>query len=485
MWYTSAMKKFFITLILIISGIGVSIASTLPERLNLIINDLLSHPSTATYNIKALKGIYPSPLLLPETLLPQSEYYPLKPLQQLYHNAISCRGPWPTNPLLTQAVYFTKAMCHGDVLPISWFAHSDYIHPGGGSYAYRYLEVHPAQYSELKRFLHIQERPLAAENSLLGRLQRMTGEEIHALIASDSAFIANNELWIRQRNEYRVYDSSTWQPILEKNHIQFTLLTKGKHCLAKSGNICWQEVKTSHLSHNLFIALVVINVLLLIGWGIYRLRRRRRDLDERMLVLQILTHELRTPIASLSMTVEGFRRHFDALPESLYDEFRRLTEDSRRLRQLAEASKDYLQANHQQLKVQQIESFNEWIEYISGPYNVTLYINEDRNAYLNLYWLGTCIDNLLSNAQKYGVAPIQLQAIFTEKKLIITVSDHGTLTAKDWAKLRKPFVSDSGLGLGLTIVESMVRRMGGRLTLQGPPTTFILEIPCESNSAIG
>ncbi len=38
---------------------------------------------------------------------------------------------------------------------------------------------------------------------------------------------------------------------------------------------------------------------------------------------------------SLSLTVEGFRREFEHLPESVYDEFRRLCEDNaRRLRQL-------------------------------------------------------------------------------------------------------------------------------------------------------
>ncbi|MCF9377869.1 HAMP domain-containing histidine kinase, partial [Vibrio parahaemolyticus] len=37
--------------------------------------------------------------------------------------------------------------------------------------------------------------------------------------------------------------------------------------------------------------------------------------------------------------------------------------------------------------------------------------------------------------------------------------------------------------LGLTIVESMVGRMGGKMSLEGPPTTFILEIPCETDTA--
>jgi signal transduction histidine kinase len=63
------------------------------------------------------------------------------------------------------------------------------------------------------------------------------------------------------------------------------------------------------------------------------------------------------------------------------------------------------------------------------------------------------------------------------------VIDQGELSSKDWRQLRKPFVSKSGLGLGLTIVESMVGRMGGKMSLVGPPTTFILEIPCETDTA--
>ena len=479
------MKKFVLLISLLLAGTNTASAENLPERLNGVRAELLASEAVATYDFRQLQGQFPTQLLLPSSLLPQSATYPLKSLQRLYNSSLTCKGPWPVTPLLTQPLVFTRAICNNTVLPIGWFARAGYIHPGGGSYAARYLEKHPDLKGKLGDFLHIQERDLAPTNTVLGRLQRMSRDEIQVYIAGAEAFISNGELWIRNGNEYNIYDQPRWSPVLSQFDVNFTRLDTTSFCILKSGNICWEEEDKSHLTFYLLVGLLVVNVSLLFGWGFYRWRIRRRAMQERMLVLQILTHELRTPIASLAMTVEGFRRHFDALPETLYDEFRRLTEDSRRLRQLAEASKDYLQANQQELSVQHVDSFNEWVEYLSEPYEVTLELAEDRPVDVNIYWLGTCIDNLLSNAHKYGVKPVKLTSSYSNGKLIVSVSDNGQLGAKDWARLRKPFVSERGLGLGLTIVESMIRRMGGRMKLVGPPTTFILEIPCESNSASG
>ncbi len=203
-------------------------------------------------------------------------------------------------------------------------------------------------------------------------------------------------------------------------------------------------------------------------------------MQERMLVLQILTHELRTPIASLSMTVEGFRRKFDTLPEPFYDEFRRLCEDSRRLKQLAEASKDYLQSNQKPLGKETIPSIEEWLGYICEEHQVTLQVSQDGAVRANVYWLTTSLNNLIANAVKYGVAPVEVHAKVSADRFTIAICDQGDLTAKDWKHIRKPFVSQSGLGLGLTIVESMIERMGGKLILSGPPTTFTLEIHCDA-----
>lgn len=62
----------------------------------------------------------------------------------------------------------------------------------------------------------------------------------------------------------------------------------------------------------------------------------------------------------------------------------------------------------------------EWLQYkveeeFSG--NVTLKLNQDIAAKLNVYWLGTCVDNLLRNAVKYGVAPVTLEVI-TQTNLV-------------------------------------------------------------------
>jgi signal transduction histidine kinase len=133
-----------------------------------------------------------------------------------------------------------------------------------------------------------------------------------------------------------------------------------------------------------------------------------------------------------------------------------------------------------------VPSVEEWLTYkLEEEFSqrIELTLNQDVAAKLNVYWLGSCIDNLIRNALKYGVAPVRLDVESTDLGLTIRVIDQGQLSSKDWSHVRKPFVSQAGLGLGLTIVESMVARMGGSMKLIGPPTTFILEIPCETDTA--
>ncbi len=461
-------------------------ANSLPERIDTFMDSFDESDSIVSYDIRNLQSDYPTRLLTPESMLPQTSVYPLRDIQRLYSLAQSCTGKLPLSPLVTEPLVFTRAMCNGAKLSEKWFARSALIHPGGGTYASRYTAVHPDRSEELTQYMHIKERPLATENSLLGRLQRMNEETILALIAGSSMFLERNELWLRQNDSYLVYPANVWSKNVDEAGLQFTLRNESNSCFVQRGNLCWDVKDSSDILRVTMVALVIANILLVIGWSAYRWNTKRQEMRSRMLILQILTHELRTPIASLSLTVEGFRREFEKLPESVYDEFRRLCEDSRRLRQLAEASKDYLQSDSKPLATEWVPSVQEWLEFkVEEEFSndIDFIINNDIAAKLNVYWLGTCIDNLIRNAVKYGVAPVTLEVITSKQMITVKVIDQGHLTKKDWRQLRKPFVSKSGLGLGLTIVESMVTRMGGKMSLIGPPTTFILEIPCETDTA--
>lgn len=461
-------------------------ASALPERIERFITLFDGQMAVEIYDIRTIQKEYPTRLLTPESMLPQTAAYPLKDIQVLYQLAQTCSGTLPLTPLVTEPLVFTRALCMGNQLPLRWFARSGLIHPGGGTYASRYAEVHPDLFEALQPFMHIQERPQAAQQTLLGRLQTMDAEAMNALISGAIMVGDQSELWLRKGDEYYLFSDTIWQKNARKAGLKFSWVEAGTSCFVQRGNLCWDIEDHTDLLRIGLVILILANISLVASWAFYRWNSKRKEMQSRMLILQILTHELRTPIASLSLTVEGFRREFEHLPESLYDEFRRLCEDSRRLRQLAEASKDYLQSDNKPLASSWVPSVREWLQYKveeEFQHQIELIIDEDFSAKLNVYWLGTCVDNLIRNAVKYGVAPISLEVTAKRNAMTIKVTDQGHLTKKDWRELRKPFVSKSGLGLGLTIVESMAGRMGGRLTLIGPPTTFILEIPCETDLA--
>ncbi|MCK6263603.1 sensor histidine kinase [Vibrio sp. ZSDE26] len=463
-----------------------AIADSLPERIENFISLFNYNDAIVSYDIRVIQAEYPTRLITPDSLLPRTAEYPLRDIQKLYKLSQSCTGKLPLSPLITEPLVFTRALCKETNLSVRWFARSGLIHPGGGSYAYRWVNKFPEKKELLEMFMHIQERPLSLPNTLLGRLQRMDPNSVSALIGGSKMFIEQDELWLKQGNLYHIFAANRWKPNVSKAELSFTLSSQSSTCFVQRGNMCWDIEDHSDVLRISMIALVVANILLVIGWSAYRWNSKRQEMKSRMLVLQILTHELRTPIASLSLTVEGFRREFEQLPESVYDEFRRLCEDSRRLRQLAEASKDYLQSDNKPLNTEWVPSVSDWLEYkVSDEFtaDVSLVINEDIAAKLNVYWLSNCIDNLVRNAIKYGVAPITIDVTTSADRLTIKVIDQGELSHRDWRNLRKPFVSKSGLGLGLTIVESMVGRMGGKMSLIGPPTTFILEIPCETDTA--
>lgn len=288
-------------------GSASAFADSLPERIDTFIDSFEKSDSIVVYDIRNLQSDYPTRLLTPESMLPQTSAYPLRDIQRLYQLSQTCTGKLPLSPLVTEPLVFTRAMCKGNTLSSKWFARSSLIHPGGGTYASRYAQVFPEKQASLEQYMHIKERALEPDDTLLGRLQRMNEETILSLIAGSSMFLEQDELWLRKNDNYLVYPSNIWMQSIDDAGLQFTVRNSSDSCFVQRGNLCWDVKDRSDILRLSMVALVIANILLVLGWSVYRWNTKRKDMKSRMLILQILTHELQrlSPVSLLLLKVSG------------------------------------------------------------------------------------------------------------------------------------------------------------------------------------
>jgi signal transduction histidine kinase len=104
--------------------------------------------------------------------------------------------------------------------------------------------------------------------------------------------------------------------------------------------------------------------------------------------------------------------------------------------------------------------------------------------------------NLLSNASRYSPegAEISISAHRTENRALIVIRDTGVGIRRDMLqRIFEPFVRESGgradgLGVGLTLVRSLVEHHGGHIRAEsagpGLGSSFIVELPLIDDRAI-
>jgi len=116
--------------------------------------------------------------------------------------------------------------------------------------------------------------------------------------------------------------------------------------------------------------------------------------------------------------------------------------------------------------------------------------------------LSQCVQNLITNALKYGSAQkwIGIQARVSEhgltgKEIQISVTDRGIGIAPEELRhifepfYRSPSVTAAqihGTGLGLPLAKSIMEAMHGQVTVKsatGRGSTFTLHLPCTEHSA--
>ncbi|MEH6531856.1 MAG: DUF3404 domain-containing protein [Photobacterium frigidiphilum] len=421
---------------------------------------------------------YPKSLLLSSSQYPIFSQFNWQEIQQLWQISHQCQQNQPlvTKAALQDAIEFELALCQRKPLANDWFDNKALLHPAGGSYADRYLASLDKPYRD--HFLAQYRGQLTLANQkhpLHALLSDLSPQGVDALLSGYRAYITEqNTLWLNSDSGWKAIDANQWQPLAHSMKLAIADNT-ATICSFRYSNICLNVESPAPLLTRWVLGFLALAIAFLITRNIYQ---RRQNAKERQFILQLLTHELRTPITSLGFTVEMFRDQFDELSDNTQQTVWRLMADHQRLAQLAETSKGYLSSQPEEQFQHQSAYLSDWLDHYLEKYSLDYTLNEDRELNLPYYWLGICLENLIKNAQQHGKGNVVID-IHVDQVLRIQVSDQGEFPsiAQRWLTLIRPSISQTNMGIGLTIVSRLMKQMGGKLICQRKPTRCILELP--------
>jgi signal transduction histidine kinase len=238
---------------------------------------------------------------------------------------------------------------------------------------------------------------------------------------------------------------------------------------------------------SLFFALLLAGLVLLCAWLVREMRQSQRQ----QAFLDAVTHEMKTPLASLRLYVETLHLR-DPGPERRAEFLGHMREDVERLErtvdQVLAAARAAARARRPrrepiELRPLLAECVREMRErYRLGPAALRLEIEGEPVALAQADELALVFRNLIDNAVKYSGASVDVRVAASaadEGQVRVVIEDRGVgIPREELRRIFQPFYRAGldvqrrvkGLGLGLFIVRFLVRRQGGRVaaTSEGP-----------------
>ncbi|MGB1003536.1 MAG: sensor histidine kinase [Salibacteraceae bacterium] len=309
----------------------------------------------------------------------------------------------------------------------------------------------------------------------------------------------NKEVILGNRNYHKMlsyleFDSSKacatrWE-LEEKRNFKVRINNKTGHVLSAMG--IWMFSSGTLL----FILAVFTFIIVSIIKG-KRLSLLKKDFVNNM------THELKTPIANISVASDAIRNDKIQMDESklkkyadiIYKENHRLHQLVDRVLQISEIekydqtlNKEWVNVN--ELVVEIIRNFEPVIHSNSGQIKSNLG-KENPNIKADRLHLSNVINNLIENGIKYSIESpdIEVSTSVSGRQFVISVSDKGVgISVGDSDRVFEKFYraetgnvhNTKGYGLGLSYVKLIAEKHGGSISFtskKGKGSTFILKLP--------
>lgn len=257
---------------------------------------------------------------------------------------------------------------------------------------------------------------------------------------------------------------------------------------------------------NMFPVMLFTFLIILVFWyTTYQLARQKKVSEMKNDFINNMTHEFKTPLASISLAAEMLSDKSVKKTEGMYsnlagiisNETRRLRFQVEKVLQMSLFDHDNIRVKSEELDINQmlenvVKTFQLRIQQSGGKVDVNIeafdpFVYGDEMHLTNVFF------NLLDNAVKYSKPDADLMlSIHTEnvgENLQITIQDNGVgIQKSDLSHIFERFYrvhtgnqhNVKGFGLGLAYVHTIIRLHHGRIKVEseyGEGTRFIITLP--------
>jgi len=269
----------------------------------------------------------------------------------------------------------------------------------------------------------------------------------------------------------------------------------------------WKKTLFKRMTGLLLMSLLIFSlVIALLYYSIKSLITQKKIADVKTDFINNITHELKTPLATLSLATKMLKNEdMKQQPQFIDNTVNTIERQNTRLQKLIDQvlnnSLGYkeIQLHKEQLKI------DDYIHTILDDFSLSVktkkveinraVLKSDQTISIDKFYITTALFNILENAVKYSGDDIKIDCkTFIDDHFIISITDNGIgISEKDQKQLFDKFyrvgnkeVHDvKGLGLGLYYTNQIIKAHQGHITIRsskGKGTTFKITLPLNQKS---